>query len=340
MEFYMAETQFLKSNLERMLYIEEHDPMQLRSDALTTFNALTFTHQLIKNDRPYYKVYPEVFEAVSGTTLDLAMEDWHLPFDVFEIRMPKTETPLLPIDDGSRVGVSSIQVFRHPERRFAQMIEADTAMTYKYAQRYRPDLAPMFRFNKNIAIQLNVRDFDTPQPGYQQFLLGTITHYSGHTIRDATADVVERLVDACPANEFERIADWAWEKSIKLALGVSLLATGSQKILQPDVLSKHLNAFNEMRAKGDTAGCKAIVAKARQKGKFGWNVGKPTDRRLPLSQNPSYPRSEGKGGRRIWGSIRCGHWHKYRVGAGRKTVKIMWVNPTVVRPDLPLRQTA
>ena len=98
--------------------------------------------------------------------------------------------------------------------------------------------------------------------------------------------------------------------------------------------------YREMRNKGDLSGCKNTENKAKKKGKFGWNVGKPKGRRLPLSESGSYGGSGNQGGHHKYASYRCGHWHRYYVGKGREKVKINWVNPTEVRPDLPVRESA
>jgi len=339
----------LKNILREVLYTEEYDPQSLTQKTLIPFNSVVYDHELRVKNCPYYHIYPEVFEAVSGTTLELAIDDWRVPFGTFEIRMPKTAKPLIPIHSGSPLGVMSIQVFRNPWSRIAFGYDnggVESLLTYKYARKHLPQImSELTTWSKDIGIKLNICHYELPNDMYHhQSAISTVRYRSGTRIRDAVAHSIRRALGAEPGyirdQSCDDISALAWEKSIKLALGVSLLATGSHKILEADVLSKHFDAYRAMRAKGDVAGCKAIEAKAKQKGKFGWNIGKPTDRRLPLSQNAPYPHSEGKGSRHSWGSIRCGHWHKYRVGAGRTTVKIRWVNPTTVRPDLPLRQTA
>jgi len=95
-----------------------------------------------------------------------------------------------------------------------------------------------------------------------------------------------------------------------------------------------------MKDRGDVLGCREFEKKARKKRKYGWNIGKPRGRRLPLSEGDSYSSNGSQGGHHQYASYRCGHWHKYRVGKGRTKVKIKWLTPTVVRPDLPSKESA
>ena len=141
-------------------------------------------------------------------------------------------------------------------------------------------------------------------------------------------------------SDMDDMSGVAWSKTLKLALGVSLLATASQKILERDVLAKQLEAYRKMKDKGDTQGCREIEKKAKKKGKFGWNIGKPRARRLPLSQGNSYNSGDSQGHHHKYASCRCGHWHKYRVGKGRTKVAIKWLPTMAVRPDLPAKESA
>ena len=119
---------------------------------------------------------------------------------------------------------------------------------------------------------------------------------------------------------------------LKLSCTIGFLADNTS-ICEPDVLNsdKHLveNASPEER--------EALHQKARDKRKYGWNIG--TDRMF-LGPQPFQlaNKSQALDGRELeYAHIRAGHPHAVRYGKGRELVKIMWFVPLTVRPDLPFK---
>ena len=340
MKFYQTNTQGSKATMHKIKFFEEHSPHALPNNYITTFNMTVVDDEMLKRGRPYYQIYPEVFEAVSNTTLDLDIEDWKVPFDIFEIRVPKTEKPLIPIQKNSSLGVTSIQIFRNFYKRMMIHSDEGISSTYKYITSNQPEALPMFDHLVNhTAIKVNIFDYSDPENiSKHHSVIATLGYQPATKIKDIVSDTIKRVLGKerfhCDDSSITDMSGIAWSKTMKLALGVSLLATSSQKILEYDVLAKQLEAYQKMQEKGDESGCRNIERKARKKGKFGWNIGKPRARRLPLSQGNSYGNNNNHKNQHRVTSFRCGHWHKYYVGKGRKKVAINWVNPTVVRPDL------
>jgi len=345
MEFYKTDAKYSKMAMERIRHIEMNCPHTMPGNQGISFNMAVIDDEMLKRGRPYYQIYPEVFEAVSNTTLDLDIDDWKVPFDIFEIRMPKTDQPLIPIQPNSSIGITSIQVFRNFYKR---MIVQDTGVgiTYKYIKNTQPERLSLFtQLINHTAIKVNLCDYSDPQDYNKcQCIMTTLGYQPDTSIKDIVNATIRRLLNKTTfyndEPDLEKMSGYAWSKTLKLALGVSLLATASQKMLEYDVLSNQLEAYREMNDKGDVSGCKNIEKKARKKGKFGWNIGKPRGRRLPLSEGDSYTNNSSQGGHHHCSSIRCGHWHKRRVGEGRIKVNIKWQHPTVVRPDLPAKESA
>ncbi len=346
MQFFQTNTHFLKENLDEVRRIEKYCPNELSGSDIVTMNGLLTDDEMLKNGRPYYQIYPEVFGAVSDTTLDLDIEDWKVPFDCFEIRMPKTARPLIPVQPNSSFGVMSIQVFRNFYKRLAVISQDGTCCTYQYIRNEHPESLHQFiaDLSNHTAIKVNICDFEYPQNEHEhQYIMITLGYAPNTRIRDVVDTTIRRIMAKesfySTDPELKDMSGEAWGTTLKLALGISLLATGSEKILEYDVLSKHLEAYRKMRDKGDVSECRRIEDIAKKKGKYGWNIGRPAERRLPLSVGNSYDSGECNGGsHHHYRSYRCGHWHIYHTGVHRTKVKIVWLNPTVVRPDLPNRE--
>lgn len=346
MQFYQTNTRCIKEIIDEVRRIEKYSPYELSRSDFVTFNGIMTDDEMLRAGRPYYQIYPEVFGAVSDTTLDLDIEDWKVPFDCFEIRMPKTERPLIPVQPNSSFGVMSIQVFRNFYKRLSVISKEGICCTYQYIKNTQPEDLQQFiaELSNRTAIKVNVCDFEDPQNEHEQQYVMIALGYAPNTrIRDVIDDSVRRIMAKenfySTDPELKDMSGEAWSTTLKLALGISLLATGSQKILEYDVLSKHLEAYREMRDKGNVSECRRIEDIAKKKGKYGWNIGKPVERRLPLSVGNSYDSGECNGGsHHHYRSYRCGHWHIYHTGTHRTKVNIRWLNPTVVRPDLPNRE--
>lgn len=344
MQFYQTDTKYLKGVIGHVRCIEKYSPYELTNKKATSCNFILFDDEMLRLGRPYYQIHPQVFEDVSSTTLDLDIEQWKVPFDVFEIRMPKTEKPLIPIQPNNSIGVMSIQIFRDFHKKLFACSDEGIPFTYKYIKSTQPEMLSLFRqFSIHTAIKINFCDFSAPHDDYKKHsVLTTLSCEHGVKIREAVEQTIQRVMNKerfySDDSTIEDMSACACNQVIKLALGVSLLATASQKIVEYDVLSKHLEAYRKMRKKGDVSGCRNIERKASKKGKYGWNIGKPTSRHLPLSDGDSYANGSSQGGHHNCSSLRCGHWHKYYIGKGRKKVDIKWLNPTVIRPDLPVRE--
>lgn len=346
MQFFKTDTKYLKRIIDHVRYLEKYCPYVLPEEQNMRFNSIIIDDEMLSRGRPYYQVYPEVFEAVSNTTLDLDIDDWKVPFDIFEIRLPKTDKPLIPIQPNSSLGVMSIQIFRNYYKRMFICSAENPPLTYKFLKSNSPEMQSLFtQLVNNTAVKVNICDYNKPQDAYKkQSVFTTLKYEEGVKIRDVTDHTIQRVLNKkdfySDEPDLDDMSGCALSQVLKLSLGVSLLATASQKILEYDVLAKQLEAYRGMKDKGDTSGYKNIENKAKKKGKFGWNIGKPRVRRLPLSQENSYGNNVGHGSQHNFTSYRCGHWHKYHVGIGRTQVKIKWLSPTVVRPDLPARESA
>lgn len=119
---------------------------------------------------------------------------------------------------------------------------------------------------------------------------------------------------------------------LRLAVTVGFLAD-NPTICEADVLADDRHKYQS----GTDTEREVIAARARRRGKYGYNIG--TDLMFVGPMAKGEPRSaEGMSGRELeWAHLRQGHPHCVRYGANKELVKIMWYVPLTVRPDLPFK---
>lgn len=118
---------------------------------------------------------------------------------------------------------------------------------------------------------------------------------------------------------------------MRLAVTIGFLSD-NPTICEADVL----NADRAKYADADDERREVIAARARRKGKFGFNIG--TDLMFLGERQSSKPKTHTATGRELeYAHIRAGHPHAVRYGENKKLVKIMWYVPVTVREDLPFK---
>jgi hypothetical protein len=70
-------------------------------------------------------------------------------------------------------------------------------------------------------------------------------------------------------------------RCLRLVVSVCFLATGGDRLVEPDVLSKDLAAYVEVHRRDDRQRAGQIVQRAVRRGKKGWHVGQYERLRLP-----------------------------------------------------------
>jgi hypothetical protein len=117
---------------------------------------------------------------------------------------------------------------------------------------------------------------------------------------------------------------------LRLAVSVSFLATGQDRLIEPDVLSRDLASYVEAQRRSDLPRIKTIEDRAKRRGKRGWNVGRQERFRPLVSPSPRDvpPGHEGHGPL-AYQHQRRAHFRLLPSG------KVAFVRQATVRPDLP-----
>ena len=251
---------------------------------------------------PYYNVWPGVIDTLIKTRLDIKAGLLRFSHLCFSIRLPKTEEPILSFDhQGEKAIIEEIMILGF--YRTEEQVNLSIKVSYKSEKSNCPGTfinVVQLGVNKTIESGLCLKGFIDKDINNQDYV------------------VPDCIVDACA----------------RLSIAVIFLSTGSHKILEYDVLAKHLEVYRKEQNKNKK---RHYEHQAQSKGKHGWNVGSGRgDRGLKLPSGVSYEQAckEAGGRELLYQHVRGGHWHTVRYGEGRKDIKVVWFEETVVRKDL------
>lgn len=254
------------------------------------FNRYASELNWFNGGRPYYKLWPGIIPLLAGVGIDVPVDYLRLPFAAFLVRFPMQENPLR-IDDQHHVRSILVNDGENDagERRMFLWIDVGELHDGRW---------PVLTF-----CQLDC------QPGI------------------AIEEAFNRLPrQNAPGLHVPRELQ---EECLRIVVSVCFLATGADRLIEPEVLSKDLARYLDA-CKRDPAAAERLVEKAKRRGKTGWHVGQH-ERVLHLGRQQ--PHSDGGDGA-PHGHLRYQHQrraHFRLLPAGRVT----FVRQATVRPDLP-----
>ena len=239
--------------------------------------------------RPYYKLWPAIIPLLAGVGIDVPVDYLRLPFSAFLVRFPMHDNPLR-VDD------------EHAVR------------------------------------SILVNDGENDAGERRMFLwidVGELHHGCWPVLTFCQLDCVPGIAIEEAFNRLPRlpvsglhVPRELQEDCLRVVVSVCFLATGADRLIEPEVLSKDLVRYLDA-LKRDRAVAERLVEKAKRRGKVGWHVGQH-ERVLHLSRAETH----GEGNRTAHGPLRYRHQrraHFRLLPAGRVT----FVRQATVRPDLP-----
>jgi len=247
----------------------------------------------IKLGSPYFKIWPSMIPLLSNVNIEVPVDYLRLPFKAFVVRLPTEDNPLT-IDE------------QHLVR----------AILVSEGQPSGDDSRRVF-----LWIDVGERGFEeSPILTYCQ-----LDCVPGIQIEEAfyRLPIEENIPGVQVPRELQA-------RCLRLVVSVCFLATGGDRLVEPEVLSKDLAAYMEAQKRGDQERIAQMAAKAVRRGKKGWHVGQQ-ERFRPLASCAVHY-DEGEGGTR--GPL--SHQHQRRAHFRLlPTQKVTFVRQTTVRPDLP-----
>lgn len=241
--------------------------------------------------RPYYKIWPEILPLLTGVEIDVPVDYLRVPFDAFVLRLPQTGNELF-VDQ------------QHPVRSImvVEGVGSDGCRV--------------------IVLWIDIGEY--APGGIAMLSWARLSCLPGRSIEEAFAGA------APPPLPGLRVTEELKARCLRLAVSVCFLSTGTDRLVEPDVLSKDLAAYVEACLKGNEANAKTIQNRAIRRGKHGWSVGQ-YERLRTLVRHPNSQSADETACR---GQLTRQHQrraHFRLLGSGRVT----FVRQATVRPDLP-----
>lgn len=316
-----------------------------------------------KSQRPYYRVFPDYVEIFADTELDIPLKYLALPYPAFKILLPRG----MPAIDGKIW--HSISVFSVSQRDANWLAAAGARPLIPLADQVEglkvemPELYAAVDKSKLAGSEADIftvlsERYPVNKPEATQFFAQTgmlsLFQYvdESYTLENYLTEAFESHQQCGAAYpESVRAANWAiTERTWRILLSVCFLATGQDKLIDPDVLnkdfSKYLDAVNQQsdRKQADKARerIEELVQKARdRRGEqmTGFTIGR---REALLGWRP--PAAKESGGETgvsrelLTQHQRKAHFQLFHTGPGRTVPVVKFVRQVTVRPDLPLNE--
>lgn len=294
---------------------DEYYQMIFRKDSSLHTLPITCINQSLSErgwyaeGKPYFRVWPEMIEVLTLTDINaISAEHLVLPYKEFTINFPEDND--LIVDENHKI--QSLMV--------TEANEIISPVTGKVET------------GRQIILWINFNERDKSGE--------LILTYRKANIRSGVP--LEEAFSELPMDPNYRsgiqVPESLMAGMLRLAVGVALLATSASKVVEPDVLAKHLEAYRV----ASEARRKELVAKAHRAGKIGWKVHNPDIPRqlvgcLSAAVQDSYEaRSSGRPLK--YSHVRRAHWHLVRYGEKHSLVKPMLFAETTVRKDLPRKE--
>lgn len=277
--------------------------------------------------QPEYKAYPAIIAALAATKIEIGCEHLKMPFPAFAIRLP---VDFMKEDGGPPIRCLFVAMVRNIDKKIARPVTsidsepARDALTIPFA------LATTGIPRDVLMIQAKYIDRDGDD-AFANFSLSLergqtlderfVEWLKGSKVREAY--IRERITRTGGYFPGDRLA----RELVALAVGVSFFATGRHKSARP-VLQREKRPRHERRRFERDHGQEQPT----------FTVGR--DLVLPREQGAPGPdhgvAGEGAGRSLRWSHYRTGHLRYQAHGPGLSERKLIFIEPTLVRPDLPI----
>lgn len=264
--------------------------------------------EFYKLKKPTYKLYSDLAFALIHTEIDIPTEELQLPFKVFEIRLkPKT----------------------------IQLAKSQYLSKYN-GNIYLGAILVSVIYNQNInetRLYMLIDIYDELSTNIENSQLCT-TLLPGKTIKESFEDFQNKF-DKSKNEEF--LINQDKEKIIALTVGTIFLAISKNKKWISGTKIKIKNKDFCLCNSGKKYRDCCARTKNSKGNPIGYDIGK--DILIPYQPSKSSTVVESRGDRLQYGHIRSGHmrWQWKNDSNGNKIRELIFIYPTIVRPDLPLK---
>lgn len=302
--------------LESIYYAKQIDNNDQCTPQCLAYNQASIELAWYESKKPYFKLYPGIIGMLTNTDVNVPVGVVHAPLGTISLRLPDDHGIEELTADDSHI-LHSILINEVGPGEVAKVSDMTMESTGKR----------QFIFWFNFGEKHPSKD----TAGFQH----PVVSFQVVEIDDEEASFEECLQVWIGRKRYNwdvglQIRDETMLYAIRLAVGTCLLATNADKVLEADVLNKHVQRYRN----ADAVEQKAIHQKAIKRGKHGWLVGREIS--LPSLYGCSETHTDDGVHRQLTRShLRRGHFHTVRHGKGRALTKVQWFKPVIVRSDLP-----
>ena len=172
--------------------------------------------------------------------------------------------------------------------------------------------------------------------GMPYYIFQTMKFRPGETIENAVAR--QRQPDKIDQKSLDigvNITNEIINNCVRLTVSTCFLATGADRIVEPDVLSRDMHKFINARRTKNIERVVQLHDRAKRRGKYGWTLEKEVNIPSPIK---THDKGEPTGKHLTHQHQRGAHFHVYHYGKGKALWRVKWIRQTTVRADLPLPQ--
>lgn len=285
---------------------------------ITQFNSCETERSWMRLSKPYYKIHAPLLPLFADTRLDVPAEFLRAPFNAFLIRFP--ENHQLDFLTASGNEVNTILVHEASSDIIIPASEEDLQC--------KRQLCLWIDFGERLDMGVDQKQL----PVYTYQLLKIFPNDTVEQALQRQRNNIDIESMAYGINiPFEVI-----EACVRITVATCFLATGGDRIVEPDVLNRDLQKYLELRKQELTTRQKSetinkLHQRAQQRGKRGWVLGREIEFPSAPTSHPGDPT-----GRQLkYQHQRGAHFHIIRHGPGKTLARIEWFRQTTVKPDLP-----
>jgi len=298
---------FYQIMIGRMLVAAEEDLLSVFKNSQVMRQIAEM--MLYTNRSPTYRVYPGIADALITTNIDIPCSEVQIPFDAFTIQLPE-DTEIRSPRTGKQL--CSILI-----ARLSEFFISGLRIT-------APD------DTRIIMLWQNGRNEDDLDEGYFIFNLGR-----ENTVEEECQEVRSLIISGeGTQSEADDAGAIELQQLFRLVIGTIFMAISKDRcyVERERVIIRGRNICPCGSGEMFRRCC------SRTDDLIGYNIGKE----IILASEQSPGRQvivEGRGSPLSYGHIRSGHmrWQWYNDDAGVRRRKLIFVHPTIVRPDLPIK---
>lgn len=288
-----------------------------------SYTAFTAESWWESSGKPYYKLWPAMCQQLESTRLNFNCQYLHAPYQVFN---------LMPASSFADTTLLAVIVRADESEALTNMLEScsdDASDVQRQILSHLKDESQEVASRKGRLInRLSCVWIDSDNMHYTV----DCPMYENEIV-DESIDNALRDDSGC---HILHITKEQARQCCRLAVAAAMFAINRHKLVAPDIdqevllqkfpggRSKASQKIAEEKRNREIAKCK------------GWKVGSEIDLPRPHVIRSGQP--EERGGELTYGHIRSGHMKMQPCGPNNQDRKLIFVEPTVVRPDLPIRQ--